>query len=90
MAATPTLTEIAKRIDAHLKRFEADPELNPTDARYQTRPFYMAGASRAGNRVSVLYVAYRSSSTLTRSKAEAYLAWLDAGNVGSHFAMEAN
>ena len=70
-----TLTEIAARIDAHLKRFEAVPL-----ARY-----YFARAYRAGKYVLVTYVTYRGHSSLTRSEALAYLAWLDSGKIGTHW-----
>jgi hypothetical protein len=95
--AAPTLTEIAKRIAAHLKRFEADPEIN-AERFYESRrtgrressghPYYHAGAWRAGNRVKVIYVSYHDPSSLTRAEAEAYLTWLDAGNVGTFFRMQ--
>ena len=80
-----TLTEIGKRIHAHLKRFEADPKINKPHPKYKTSPFYWAGAARVGRYVSVSYVNYQGSQSLTRDQAEAYLAWLDSGNVGRHF-----
>ena len=87
-AKPPTLTEIGRRIDAYLKRFEADPVINKRDRKYMTQPFYMAGAGRSGNRVWTLYVSYQGVSYLTRAEAESYLAWLDAGNVGTRFTQE--
>jgi hypothetical protein len=47
------LDDIAKRIAAHLKRFEADPIVNAVNPKYGTHPYYYAGAGRAGNRVAV-------------------------------------
>lgn len=85
--ASLTLTEIAARIHAHLKRFEADPKINVRDE-HQTQPYYYAGASRAGNRVAISYVSYQHTWKITRGEALAYLEWLDAGNVGKHFAMQ--
>ncbi len=79
------LQELATRITAHLKRFESDARINaPRPAFAGTRPYYNAHASAAGSRVSVVYVLYQGGTTLTKSQAEAYLAWLDAGNVGRH------
>ena len=78
-----TLTELASRIAAHLKRFERDPEIN--EQRGHGRPYYHAGAYRGGSRVMVSYVTYQGRSSLKRDEAERYLAWLDAGNVGRHY-----
>lgn len=84
------LKEIAARINAHLKRFEADREINkpgpPVNGHQQLHPYYHANAGYHGGRyVRVLYISFQGSSTLTRDEAVAYLAWLDAGNVGTHF-----
>jgi len=46
---------------------------------------YKAYAWRAGNRVKVRYKSFWNPSSLTRVEADAYLAWLDAGNNGTHF-----
>lgn len=82
-----TLQEIAKRIDAHLTRFESDPKTNPVDPTYQTKPFYCARAHvlPRARTVFVVYVAYQGARKLDREQAERYLAWLDAGNVGTHW-----
>lgn len=82
---TPTLDEIAGQISAHLKRFERDPEINKRDPKYDTIPYYHAGAWRVGSYVRVLYVSYQGGTSLKRSDAERYLSWLDAGNVGRHW-----
>ena len=80
------LTEIARRIDAHLKRFEADKTINERHPRYGTTPFYRAGCAYVGGPwISVMYVAYQNSSSLKREEAMTYLNWLDAGNVGRHY-----
>ena len=80
-----SLSELASRIDAHLKRFEADPEINaPRGERMQTTPYFRAGAGATRQSVSVGYVDYHGSTKLTREQAARYLAWLDAGNVGKH------
>ena len=79
------LDEIAKRILAHLKRFEADPVINARNRKYGTTPYYYSMAYRAGSRVAVCYVTYQGASNLTKDEALKYLAWLDAGNVGRHW-----
>jgi hypothetical protein len=81
-----TLTEIASRIDAHLKRIEADPNLNPWHhGEGSTKSYYNAYAVSAGPYVMVTYVTYQGRRGLKRAEAEAYLAWLDEGHVGKHF-----
>jgi hypothetical protein len=84
----PTLNEIAARIRAHLKRFEADPAINGRHPRSGTSAYYLARAYRGGRYVSVSYVTYQGATTLDRERAERYLAWLDAGNVGRHWECE--
>lgn len=85
MTTKPTLTEIAARIDTHLKRFEADPKINKRDPKYGGRTYYYAGASRAGRFVRVWYITYQGGDDLKRTDAERYLAMLDGGFVGRHF-----
>lgn len=78
------LEELAKRIRAHLLRFEADKTINV--ARDSgLRPYYHPYASRAGSYVRVTYVTFQGGTTLTKDEAQAYLDWLDAGNVGTHW-----
>lgn len=77
------LTDIAAAINMHLKRIEASPVENAANERGH-KPYYAAGAYAAGSRVSVKYIAFQGGYSLTRPEAEAYLAWLDAGNVGTH------
>lgn len=92
------LDEIATRITTHLSRIEADVILNPprrfdrdlgrwVEGDGGTRRLWLARAQRAGSRVRVSYVSYQSAANLTRAEALAYLAWLDAGNVGTHYEM---
>mgnify|MGYP001558225105 CR=1 FL=1 len=76
-------TEIAQRIHAHLTRFKADPVINAP--RNGVKPYYLAGATAAGGWVQVCYVNYQGYRALRKADAERYLAWLDAGNVGSHY-----
>jgi hypothetical protein len=82
------LAEIAAGIRAHLKRFEADPVINASKdgTRGGLTPFYNASAGVAGRYVWVRYVSFRGPSHLTREDATAFLCWLDAGNVGRHYA----
>jgi hypothetical protein len=78
----PTLQEIAARIKVHLKRFEASPAVNiEVNMR---KPYYFANAWRTGRYVAVVYVSYNSPHCMEKADALAYLAWLDAGNVGTH------
>lgn len=75
--------EIAARINVHLKRFESDPAINQGEG---GQPYFNASAGYFGGRyMYVIYVSYQGRSTLSRADALAYLAWLDAGNVGKHF-----
>lgn len=78
-----SLTELAARIDSYLKRFEADPVLSKGPAGRTI--YYEARAWQAGRYVAIIYVSYQSQTNLSREEAEAYLAWLDAGHVGTHF-----
>ena len=81
------LQEIADRIYAHLKRFEADRKINKTDTKYKTSPYYCVNAFRSGSRICVSYVTYQGGTMMKKAEALEYLAWLDAGNVGTHYDM---
>ena len=82
-----TMKELAAGIDAHLKRFEADPAINAIERRGgRLSPYYGAGAGYwRGRYLLVQYISYQGPLTLSKAEAEAYLAWLDAGNVGRHY-----
>ena len=83
-----TLTETAKRISAHLKRFEADPDSNRPKrqgAYLGINPYRNANAVRLGRFVGVRYISYQGRHNITRQEAERYLSWLDAGHVGTHW-----
>jgi hypothetical protein len=85
--ATFPLAELASRISAHLRRFEKDPKINPPrpDAG-GTHAYYCPGAHAAGAKVAVSYICYQGSGfPMQRAEALAYLRWLDAGNVGTHY-----
>ena len=80
------VSELAEKIDAHLKRMEADPAINVErkgSGGMSLPPFYEAHAYQGGGRVMVSTVNFQGTSSLTKEKAEAYLAWLDEGNNGS-------
>lgn len=83
------LKEIAARISVHLKRFEADPEINkPRGDRMSLTPYYNAGSFAAGRYVGIMYIGYQGHSNISKEAAEEYLEWLDAGNVGKHYWLE--
>jgi len=97
----PTKTEVAaalaQKIDAHLKRIEGDPTLNLGKRFDKERKewvpdekgvhgYYGARAHGDKYRVWIIYVTYQGGSYLSIEDAEKYLAWLDVGNVGPHFA----
>ena len=77
-----TLSEIAKRIDAHLQRIESNPDLN-LESKYG-KLFHNAQAWRAGRFCQISYKSYWSPQSISKELARAYLDWLDAGNSGSH------
>lgn len=88
---------IAREIHAHLKRFEADPVINAerffdsfkTGKRESAgHSYYNANASASGGRVHVRYISYQHTTSFTIERAQAYLDWLNAGNVGTHYEME--
>jgi hypothetical protein len=83
----PKLDDLAQRIREHLERLEADKEWNRwTDPTGTPRPrLWRSGACRSGSRVSVAYISYQGSCTMTRDEAVRYLAALDAGFRGRHF-----
>lgn len=72
----PSLRETAERLNAHLKRIERAQLLVGLQ---QAGAYYMGGA-----RIRLTYVSRAGGTTLTRSKALAYLAWLDSGGIGRH------
>lgn len=92
LTAGAILKRLARGINAHLKRFEADPKLNP-DSKGEKggglKPYYNAGASyEKGRFIQVVYVSYQGSRSLDRDQATRYLAWLDSGKVGKFWEME--
>lgn len=77
--------EIAKRINAHLDRFERDPNINKIN-KYNLTPYYFASASYYGGpRIHVRYISFQQGHSLTKNEALRYLEKLDSGFVGRHF-----
>jgi len=70
------LRELARRLNDHLKRLERAQLLAGLR---KSGAYYMGGA-----RIRVTYVSREGGTTLTRSKAIAYLDWLDHGGCGRH------
>lgn len=81
------LNDIALRLTAHLKRIEADPALNKARPVSGFRMLYDATVRNAGSCLMVTY-ATNVEHRLTKTEALAYLAWLDAGNVGTHYTQQ--
>ena len=79
------LSEIAARIDAHLRRWERDPAINTL--KHGMHRLFRAHAYASGSRVFVLYATWIGPTSFTKAKALAYLAWIEAGNVGEHYHM---
>ena len=82
--------EIMERIHKHLKRMEEDLTIN-TLAAYRgmkTSRFFGAAAGMSGRWPYLQYVSYQGAFTITKEQAIAYLAWLDAGNSGTHWEAE--
>ena len=83
----PKLGEIADRITAHLQRFEADPTLRETQNTDGPRfvRFNTPSAKPGGGRIRIKFVntGLTAGVTLLKGQAIQYLAWLDAGNVGT-------
>jgi hypothetical protein len=79
----PKLREIADRIAAHLKRMEmAQPNRG-----YGRSLYWKANSWPAGSKIGVVYISYQYEHKLTKADALEYLAWLDAGNEGTHHAV---
>ena len=83
-AAIVRLKDIAERINAHLKRLEADASWNKKDERGLSK-LWNSHACASGNRVFCTYVSYQGDCSLTKSDAMKYLEKLDAGYKGRHY-----
>lgn len=81
---TPSLLDVASRIQAHLFRFEEDDKINTSDAGGLLWDYYHPGATVSGGRIRIWYVSHEGAVTLTAAQAKHYLAKLDAGFVGKH------
>lgn len=61
LTAGATLKRLARSINAHLRRFEADPKINPKSTE-GTAAYWNAGASYSkGKFIDVVYVSYQLS-----------------------------
>lgn len=85
----PTLTEIAQRIAAYLRRFENDPSVNARD-KNDLAPYYQAHAWRAGAYVGIRYISFQPVTFLPKADAARYLKALDSGFVGKHWRLPAD
>jgi hypothetical protein len=79
------LTEIGRRIALHLRRLERD-EWNRTEL-VSGAHLHCPSAYRGSRYVRVRYRCFQAATSLNRQQATDYLAWLDAGNKGTHFDM---
>jgi len=79
------LADIAARINAHLKRLEADKEWNALPKGFVTSKLWCASACYSGNRVFITYVSYQGSSSLKKADAIKYLTALEGGYKGKHW-----
>lgn len=82
------IRDLAGRIYAHLKQFEADK--NGVNKPHNGKPgglsdYYCSGAVASGRWVSVWYISYQGPSKLTKREAAHYLSLLDGGFVGRHY-----
>lgn len=81
-----TTREIAIEIDLHLKRMQADPNINTMMPRNNVYPkFHGARAYADGGWVKIMYVSFQGWNALRKKDAEKYLGWLNAGHVGKHY-----
>lgn len=80
----PTAVEIADRIAEHLQRFESDKALR----KMLKLRWPVACQGLAGKYVGIAYKVGQCVTFLKVDRALAYLAWLDAGNIGTHMDYE--
>lgn len=85
-----TLPQIAEHITTHLKRMEANPTINTAPGmrpESTMRIFVRPWAYHSGSKLALIYRAWdvHSPAYLTKSEAQKYLEWLDAGNSGRHY-----
>ena len=82
-----TAKDCAKRINHYLVKFEHDKNINvcPHDRLHDRfLPYHDAAAFAKGQYVYVRYLSFQAAWPLLLAEAEKYLAWLEAGNVGTH------
>lgn len=84
---TMNLNEIAKRIDDHLRRMEADPSINKPRTSVSSPSFYKPVAVRCGPKLGISYVCYQHMDKISKADAERYLAALDRGDTRRHYSV---
>jgi len=85
------LKVLARRIDAHLKRFEADPVINAERPQggMMLAPYYQPCAWHGYRGIAIRYIDFQGTSHLSKAEAERYADLLDGGFVGRHTQMPA-
>jgi hypothetical protein len=82
------MKEIATKINAYLKRFENDKEINKVN-KHGLHPYFCASAYyERGPRIMVRFVSFQNPTYLNKQEAMDYLEWLDSGNVGTYYTMK--
>lgn len=74
--------DIAKRLDAHLKRMEADPKFNTNLGSSGISRLYEAHAWADKGRIGYVLIAFHGSRQLALDRALGWVTWLDAGHNG--------
>jgi hypothetical protein len=82
-----TLKELAQRIHAHLRRLEANPEINVRRGTHNLLRFYNASARATGRYVAVQYISFQGASNLSKEEATNFLRALDDGSTERHHAL---
>lgn len=77
-----TLRELATAINGYLKKIEHTRTWPANGPHWHNAGCYYMG----GARLRITYRSYEGATTLSRPKAQAYLDWLEAGNIGEHTA----
>ena len=71
------LKEIAAKIAAHLKEWEADPVINARDPKYGVRKYYCANSWAAGSKIGLRYISYQGQRFISKNEALEYLDWIE-------------
>lgn len=79
---------VVDRIQTHLFEMENDRYNNSASGLFRRRPLYNPSIGSYGLNFVIKYHAKQKGYRLTNTEALAYLAWLDAGNIGQHYHMD--